>query len=144
MANQVVSTSLNYDSASILGLANGETITVQSDAVLTMDSDSRWGQNAAVFGNITISQGELFVDGTKVWWVPFDGGTGNVPSLGTVGTPDVTRSGNNVGEFLGIFTALGVAPSSGAMPATGFLKLRTKTVTFADNDVLTVKSLPRL
>jgi len=138
LANQVVSTSLNYDSASILGLANGETITVQSDAVLTMDSDSRWGQNAAVFGNITISQGELFVDGTKVWWIPFDGGTGNVPSLGTVGTPDVTRSGNNVGEFLGIFTALGVAPSSGAMPSTGFLKLRTKTVTFADNDVLTL------
>lgn len=138
MANITVSTTSNFDSAANLGLLNGENITINTDAILTINSDVRWGQNAAVVGDITITQGELKIDGTTVWWVPFDGGTGTIPSLGTVGTPDVTRGGNNVGEFLGIFTALGVAPSSGAMPATGFLKLRTTSTTLADNDVLTL------
>jgi hypothetical protein len=137
MANITVSTNSNYDSSTNLGLLNGENITINSDAVLTVNSDVRWGQNAAVVGNITVTQGELKIDGSTVWWVPFSSSTGSVPALGTVGTPDVTRGGSNVGEFLGIFTALGVAPSSGAMPASGFIKLRSKTATFANGDVLT-------
>lgn len=139
MANITVSTSSNFDDAGNLALANGENITIQSDAVLTINSDVRWGQNAAVPYVITITQGKLLIDATQTWWVPFDASTGNVPSLGTCGTPDVTRGGSNVGEFLGVFTALGVAPSAagGAMPASGFVKLRTKSTTLADNDVLT-------
>lgn len=142
MSNQTVSSDLNFDSASISGLANGEDITINTGATLTIDSDVRWGQNAAVIGAITIDSttgGKVLFDGSKVWWIPFDASSGNVPSLGTVGTPDVTRSGSDVGEFLGVWTALGVAPSAagGAMPASGFVKLRTKSVTFSDNDVLT-------
>lgn len=139
MSNQTVSSNLNLDAASISGLLDGEDITVNSNAVLTINSDNYWSQQAAVIGAISLNPGELKIDGTEVWWIPYDGGTGNVPSLGTVGTPDVTRSGSNVGEFLGVFTALGVSPSAagGAMPATGFIKLRTKSVTFSDNDVLT-------
>jgi len=139
MANITVSTSSNFDDAANLALGNGENITIQADAVLTVNSDNRWGQNAAVPNVITITQGELYIDATETWWIPFDASTGNVPALGTRGTPDVTRSGTNVGEFLGVFTALGVAPSAsgGAMPATGFVKLRTKSATLNDNDVLT-------
>jgi hypothetical protein len=139
MANITVSTSSNFDDAGNLGLLNGENITIQSDALLTINSDVRWGQNAAVPYVITITQGKLLIDGSQTWWIPYDAATGNVPSLGTRGTPDVTRSGSNVGEFLGVWTALGVAPSTagGAMPATGFVKLRTKSATLADNDVLT-------
>ncbi len=138
MANITVSSTSNFDSSANLGLGNGDNITINSDAVLTINSDVRWGQNAAVVGDISVTQGELKIDGSATWWAPFDGGTGTIPALGTVGTPDVTRSGSNVGEFLGIFTALGVAPSSGSMPSTGFLKLRTVSTTLADNDVLTL------
>jgi len=139
MANITVLTSSNFDDAANLALLNGENITINSGAVLTINSDVRWGQNAAVIGDIDITEGELNIDARETWWVPFDASSGNVPSLGTRGTPDVTRSASNVGEFLGVFTALGVAPSTagGAMPASGFVKLRTKSTTLADNDVLT-------
>jgi hypothetical protein len=139
MANITVTTSSNFDDSGNLGLLNGENITINSGAVLTINSDVRWGQNAAVIGDIDVTEGELTINATETWWIPFDASSGNVPVLGTRGTPDVTRSGSNVVEFLGVFTALGVAPSAsgGAMPASGFVKLRTKSVTLADNDVLT-------
>jgi hypothetical protein len=139
MANQTITTNTNYDDASISGLLNGENITIDSGAVLTINSDVRWGQQAAVVGDIIINEGELIINATETWWIPFDASSGNVPIIGTRGTPDVTRGGSNVGEFLGVFTALGVAPSAsgGAMPTSGFVKLRTKSTTLADNDVLT-------
>jgi hypothetical protein len=139
MANITVSTTSNFDDSGNLGLLNGENITITTSAVLTINSDVRWGQNAAVIGDIDITEGELTINATETWWIPFDASSGNVPVLGTRGTPDVTRSASNVGEFLGVFTALGVAPSAsgGAMPTSGFVKLRTKSTTLADNDVLT-------
>ncbi len=139
MANITVSTNSNLDDAANLALNNGETITINSGATLTINSDSRWGQQAAVLGTTTINDGNLLVDGTTVWWVPFDASTGNVPALGTNGTADVTIGGNNAGEFLGIFTDLAVSPSTAgtAMPASGYVKLRSKIGTINDNDVLT-------
>lgn len=142
MANQTVSVDRNGDDAAISGLLNGEDYTINSGATLTINSDSRWGQQAAVVGNINIDAatgGTVRIDARNVWWVPYDGGTGTVPALGTVGTLDVSRGGTGVAEFLGVFTALGVAPTAAAsaMPATGFIKLRRTTATLADNDVLT-------
>jgi hypothetical protein len=141
MANQTITTNVNYDSASISGLANGETITLNSGS-LTINSDVRWGQNAAVLGSITMggtAPTTFLVDGRDVWWIPFDASTGNVPSLGTVSVNDVTGSIAGAGEFLGVFTALGVAPSTAgsAMPSTGYIKLRKKTANFVDNEVIT-------
>lgn len=141
MANQTVTTNVNYDSASISGLVNGDTITVSS-GTLTINSDMRWGQQAAVPLSITQASNytnAVVVDGRDVWWMPYDGGTGNVPALGTVGTNDVTGSTAGAGEFLGVFTALGVAPSAAAsaMPATGFIKFRRVTAAFVDNEVMT-------
>jgi hypothetical protein len=143
MANQTVSVDRNLDDAAINGLANGEDITINTGARLTINSDNRWSQQAAVIGAITIDSGTggiIDIDGTEVWWIPYDAGTGNVPALGTVDTDDCTGSVAGTGEFLGIFTALGVAPSAAAsaMPATGFLKLRRKTADFADNEVITL------
>ncbi len=139
MSNITVSTSSNFDDAGNLALNNGENITINSDAVLTINSDVRWGQNGAVVGDVDVTEGEFKIDGSQTWWIPFDASSGDVPALGTCGTPDVTRGGSNVGEFLGVWTALGVAPSAagGAMPASGFVKLRSKSTTLADNDVLT-------
>ena len=57
MANQTVSVNRNMDDAAINGLLNGEDIAINTNAVLTINSDSRWGQQAAVIGNITIDAG---------------------------------------------------------------------------------------
>lgn len=143
MANQTVSVNRNMDDAAINGLLNGEDITINTNAVLTINSDSRWGQQAAVIGAITIDSGTggtCRIDGRDVWWIAFDAGTGNVPALGTAGVQDCTGSGGATGEFLGIFTALGVAPTAAAaaMPATGFIKFRSKVGNFADNEVITL------
>lgn len=142
MANQTVSSDLNFDAASIAGLANGEDITVDSGATLTINSDVRWGQQAAVIGNITLSSatgGVVTVDGTDVWWIPYDAKSGNVPALGTAGTDDCTGSVAGSGEFLGIFSDYGVAPTAAAaaIPATGYVKLRNVTTPFVDNEVIT-------
>lgn len=131
----------NYDDAAISGLANGETIAI-INSNLIINSDSRWGQQAAVMGSLTISAtlgGSVLIDGRDVWWMPYDGGTGNVPSLGTVGVNDVTGSISGAGEFLGVFIALGTAPvaAGSAMPSTGFIKFRRVTSSFVDNEVMT-------
>lgn len=152
MANQTINgVTRNYDDAAISGLLNGEDITVNNGGSLIVNSDMRWGQQAAVLGNLTIdvtTGGSARFDGREVWWVPFDAATGTVPALGTysdlrdaTNANRLTRGGVVVAEFLGVFSALGVAPttSGSAFPATGFLKLRwvAEGVTFADNDVLT-------
>ena len=54
MANQTISVDRNGDEAAINGLANAESYLINSGAKLTLNSDSRWGQQAAVIGAITI------------------------------------------------------------------------------------------
>jgi hypothetical protein len=46
MANQIVTTVVNYDNAAISGLLNDETITVDGGSV-TIDEDVRWNQQAS-------------------------------------------------------------------------------------------------
>lgn len=131
----------NYDDAAIAGLLNGELITL-NNSILNINSDVRWGQQAAVMGGLTISAalgGKVNIDATQTKWIKFDASSGNVPSLGVAGTDDVTGSIAGVGEFLGVWTALGTAPlaSGTAMPASGFIKLRKSTTPFVDNEVMT-------
>ena len=145
MANQTVSVNRNFDDAAISGLANGEDITIDSGARLTINSDVRWGQQAAVIGNITISTatgGECLIDGSTVWWIAFDGGTSTVPAIGDTITGATSGA---TGECIGVFTGYAVAPSAGggAMPATGFIKLRSKTGIFQDNENLQVSGVTK-
>lgn len=145
MANQTVSVNRNFDDAAIASLANGEDITVDSGAVLTINSDVRWAQQAAVIGNITISTatgGTVNIDGTTVWWIPYDGGTSTVPAIGDTITGATSSA---TGEFIGLFTGYGVAPSAGggATPATGYIKLRSKSGTFQDNENLQVAGVTK-
>lgn len=141
MANQTVSVDRNLDDAAIAGLLNGEDLTINTAARLIINSDNRWSQQAAVVGNITIDSGTggvCEVDATEVWWIPYDAGAGVVPALGVLGVNNAVGGVAGVGEFLGIFTALGVAPTAAAaaMPAVGFIKLRRFTVAFVDNEVI--------
>ena len=131
----------NYDDAAISGLLNGETITL-NNSNLIINSDVRWGQQACVMGSLNISTsvgGTVTIDGRDVWWIPFDASSGLVPSLGIAGTDDCTGSIAGSGEFLGVFPSTMLAPltAGAAMPSSGFIKLRKKTVSFADNEIIT-------
>lgn len=141
MANITVTTNSNMDSPANLALNSNETITINSGVTLTVNSDHLYSQQAAYASVVTtLNTGKYFVDGRDVWWIPFDASSGNVPTLSTFGTVDVTISGSGVGEFLGIWGTLGIeAPNTAgtAIPATGYVKLRRKTGTIADNDILT-------
>lgn len=146
MANQTLTTGtlssrINYDGGTLSGLANGETITINGGHLL-IDGDVRWGYNAAVFDSMTISAtlgGSVLIDGTQVWEVPFSASTGNVPAAAAVGSNAVTGSGIT-GELLSVFATGALAPTAAAaaMPATGFIKLRSKTGDFSGGLVVTL------
>ena len=141
MANQTITTAVNYDDASISGLLNGETITNNGGA-LTINSDVRWNQQAAVLGNITCSGtlgGSVLVDGTTVWELAFTSSTGTVPTQAALGSNGVTGvTSAATGELMRVWAtgSLTFAAAGGAMPATGFIKLRTKTGTFQTGETV--------
>jgi len=134
----------NYDDAAIAGLLNGEGINI-NNSNLIINSDSRWAQQGAVMGSVTISTtlgGTVTIDGRDVWWIPFDAATGVVPALGVLDVINVTGSIAGLGEFLGIFSATGIVPltAGASIPSTGFIKLRKKTANFVDNEVITLSN----
>jgi hypothetical protein len=143
MANQTLSANQNYDDSAISGLLNGEDITLNGFK-LTIDSDSRWAQQAAVIGNTIYSStigGDVFIDGNKVWWMPFDSPSGNVPTLGICGVQNCSGATSlSTGEFLGIWSSIPAAPLSGGslIPSTGFIKFRSKVGNFQDNEVVSL------
>lgn len=143
MANQTITTAVNYDDAAIAGLLNGETIT-NNGGSLTINSDVRWNQQAAVMGSITCSSvlgGSVLIDGTTVWELTFTASTGNVPTQGALGTNGVTGGTSGAtGELLRVWATGVLTPSAagGAMPATGWIKLRSTTGTFQAGEIVTL------
>jgi hypothetical protein len=143
MANQTVTTAVNYDDASISGLLNGESITINGGS-LTIDADTRWNQQAAVFGNIPVSLtlgGSVLIDGTKVWEVPFVSSSGNVPTQAALGSNGVTGGTSGAtGELTRVWASGSFTPATagGAMPAAGFIKLRSKTGNFQAGETITL------
>lgn len=145
MAARTLTVSANFDSASTAGWNSGDTLTVSQAAQLTWDSDSRWGQRGVAGGGVLSTTtydastgGTALIDGRNTWWIPFSASTGNVPALGTLGVQNCTGGTSGAtGELLGVWTALGVAPTAAgaAMPATGFLKFRSKVGTFVAETV---------
>ena len=145
MANQTITTSVNYDTASIGGLLNGEQISVNGGS-LTINADTRWNQQDAVFGNITVSStlgGVVSIDGTNIWEVPFSASTGNVPTQNALGSNNVTGGTSGAtGELTRVWASGSFNPATAgdAMPATGFIKLRTKTGNFQSGEIITLPS----
>ena len=143
MANQTITTTVNYDDASISGLLNGESLTINGGSV-TFDADVRWNQQAAVFGDILISDtlgGGVTFDGTKIWEIPFSAATGNVPTQNALGSNGVSGGTSGAtGELTRVWATGSLEPSAsgGAMPATGFIKLRSKTGTFQAGETITL------
>lgn len=87
----------------------------------TQDQDNRFGLSgggAFTWGNITINAnkgGRWIIDATKVWMIPFTGGSGTL----TLGT-QITIGGVTC-NTVGIYTALNVAPATTG--ASGWLKV---------------------
>jgi hypothetical protein len=144
MANQTVTTAVNYDDASVSGLLNGETITIDGGSV-TINGDVRWNQQAAVLGDVNISAtlgGSVQLDGSTVWEVPFTAASGTVPAQAALGSNGVTGGTSGAtGELLRVFNnASPPAPvtAGAAFPASGFIKLRTRTGNFQAGEVITL------
>lgn len=145
MANQTLTTAANFDDAALLGLNNGESITINGGA-LTIDSDVRWNHNAAVIGNLTISAtlgGSVLIDGTQVWELPFSSPSGTVPTQNALGSNTVTgASSGATGELLHVWnnSALDPVGAGASLPTSGYLKLRTKTGTFQTGETVTLSN----
>lgn len=87
----------------------------------TQDQDSRYGlggNTSATWATLTINAtkgGQINFDGTKVWMIPFTGGSGTL----TLGT-QITIGGVTC-NTIGIYTSLTVAPATTG--ASGWLKV---------------------
>lgn len=104
----------------------GETWYINSGAVLTVRTDTRIHANASAgntgtIGSTIINDGEILFDGRNVRWMPFDSGTGNVPSIGTT-----ISQGGVSGYLLGVWENYTSSPKTvgTAMPTSGYLKFR--------------------
>jgi hypothetical protein len=141
MANQTIIDILNYDEGQMLGLGNGETTTINGGTV-TVDGDTRWGQNGVVIGAVSISAtigGNFFIDATNIWEVPFSSSSGNVPTLDVLGSNGVTGvTSGATGELFRVWGSSGLDPlaSGGSMPASGYVKLRSKTGIFEAGETI--------
>jgi hypothetical protein len=128
-----ITTSQYLDSG--VARTSGETWSISNAAVLTIRTDSRVHANApanmtGTIGAITLDQnsdGGVYIDGTKVRWMEYDNGSGNVPAIGTL----VTQGGVS-GYLLGVWANTQSAPTAvgAALPITGFLKFREVTGSF--------------
>ena len=124
----------------------GESWTMNNGSVLTIRTDTRWHLNspASMTGSIgattisAIQGGGIVIDATAVRWLAFDNGdTGKVvPAIDS----EMIGSVAGVGIFLGIWASLTSAPTAvgAAMPGTGFIKFKSVSSAFVDNEQLTV------
>ena len=131
MATFTITTAQNIDE--LASKAGGDTYNVNG-GTLTIDQDSRVGTNqntSATLGPITLSAslgGAVNIDGTDIWMIPYTGGTGNVPAWNTA----ISNNGAS-GKLIGVHSALTAASTAtgAAMPATGFIRVKQKTGTYA-------------
>ena len=143
MANQTVTTAVNYDAAAISGLLDGESITINGGA-LTINADTRWNQQNADFGIVTLSStlgGSVLIDGSQVWEVPFASSAGTVPTQAALGSNGVTGGTSGAaGELTRVWAAGSFTPATAgaAMPAVGYIKLRSKTGNFQAGETITL------
>jgi hypothetical protein len=103
---------------------------IMNGGILTIRTDTRWHSDspALMTGSIhttTISStlgGGILIDSTAVRWMPFNNGSGNVPSIGT----SITQSGVTSSYLLGVYadyTSSPIIPGD-PMPITGYIKFR--------------------
>jgi len=117
MANQTITTSTNHDA--LTGRAAGESITIQQDAKLTIDSMPQH-TSMGILGDIALTKGEVHIDGRYVREVAYASGSGTLPTIGTTvtwnssaGSGKVIKlnSGNNAAGVMTITRLSGTNPT---------------------------------
>ncbi len=120
----------------------GDTIANTNGWNFTIDQDTRFGLGAPVdaattsgsFGSITqtaASGGDIYIDGTTVWLIPYNTGSGTlVPSLAGVTISGVTCN------TIGLYSALNVAPVLPGV-AAGWLKVTAVSGTLPSSGTFT-------
>jgi len=107
-----------------------DTYTISANTTLLIDTDSyQCANHSTAFGSLdtvtfTGQGGKLRIDGTSVRVIPYNTGTGNVPAIGTT-----ISQGGVSSVLLGVWSSWLVEPTAAgaAMPASGFIKVKTKT-----------------
>jgi len=123
MATFTITANVNIDT--LVGKTGGDAYTL-SNGFLTIDQDSRYGLNQTtstslgIIGTTSGKLGDVLIDGRKIRLIPFNNGSGTLPTLNSLVT-----QGSASGKLLGVWTALNAAPvTSGAMPASGWIKIK--------------------
>ena len=102
---------------------NGATLTIRTDTRVHANAPA--GMTGSI-GALTCSStlgGGIILDGTKVRWVSYTGGTGYIPPIGSF-----MVQGSTIGYFLGVWESMTSAPlTSGPTPSSGYIKLREVT-----------------
>ena len=143
MAAITVTTTVNKDDTAAAPRLNGEATNINGGTFI-LNSDVRWGRNSSVLGNVIISQtegGQFIVDGTTVWEIPFSGSSGVIPTIGDIGTNTIS-SATALGELLRVWDNTSKTPmtAGAALPASGWIKLRTKTGDFQAGQTVTLSN----
>lgn len=107
-----------------------DTYAISNATTLLINTDSyQCANHSAAFGSldtVTFSGigGKVKIDGTGVRVIPYTGGSGTVPAIGTT----ITQGGVSA-KLLGVWSGWQVEPTAAAaaMPATGFIKVKDKT-----------------
>lgn len=103
---------------------------ISNNTTLLIDTDSyQCAGHSTAFGSldtVTFSGvgGTLRISGQNVRVIPFTGGSGTVPAIGTA-----ISQGGVSGTLLGVWSGWQVEPTAAAaaMPATGYIKIKNKT-----------------
>ena len=125
MAAITVTTTINKDDTAASPRLNGEATNINGGTFI-VNSDIRW------------EGGNFIVDGTTVWELPFTSSTGTVPTIGDIGTNTIS-SATALGELLRVWDNASKTPLTAGvpMPASGWVKLRSKTGTFSAGQEVT-------
>lgn len=140
MAVFSVTTNTNFDDASMLPMVNGDTITITNGAVLTINSDPQTGKNAAYLSGIAVTQGEVFIDGTKTR--QFNYVTASVlPIIGDIATCTATGASGEVIAITGTTTSgtiklRNITGGTGVFSATAITFTSSKTATASTVDIV--------
>ena len=93
MANQTITTDTNHDD--LTGRLAGENITINSGAILTIDSDPQ-ETAMGLMGQVSVNEGTWLIDGRQVKEFAYSSGSGSLPAIGDT----ITDSGGASGKVI--------------------------------------------
>lgn len=103
-------------------ISNATTLRIACDSYACANHSAAFGSLDTV--TFSGTGGKLLIDPTAVRVIPYNTGSGNVPAIGT----SIVQGGVS-GPLLGVWSGWQVEPTAAgaAMPASGFIKIKSKT-----------------